>query len=271
MPRRKFREGEVVTVSCAEGDTGHVYRGRLKFEHQIIKLDAMPPVPVKIMMNVANPDRAFDFAAIPNRGVGLARLEFIINRTIGIHPRALLEFATLQPALQATIRQHIGPGPIRWISSSIDWPKVSRPSPARLRPEMRRAWDSRHEAPCRHSEVDDLEDVVAPRKTPASVPISDHRGLGNRGEPDLQRSVASRRADLALARTLTDSASPRSAKNNEKAFGSRWPRWLNRIGCSVTSRARAAAVCSASAAARSESLPRSARRSITRLGFPRRS
>jgi pyruvate, water dikinase len=105
---QKIPEGELVTVSCAEGDTGHVYQGRLKFEHQIIKLDAMPPVPVKIMMNVANPDRAFDFAAIPNRGVGLARLEFIINRTIGIHPRALLEFATLQPALQATIRQHIG-------------------------------------------------------------------------------------------------------------------------------------------------------------------
>ena len=106
----KIPEGAVVTVSCAEGDTGTVYQGRLKFERQIISLDAMPPVPVKIMMNVANPDRAFDFAAIPNRGVGLARLEFIINRTIGIHPRALLEFASLQPALQATIRQHIGPG-----------------------------------------------------------------------------------------------------------------------------------------------------------------
>jgi pyruvate,water dikinase len=105
---QKMPEGQLVTVSCAEGDTGHVYQGRLKFEHQVIKLDAMPPVPVKIMMNVANPDRAFDFAAIPNRGVGLARLEFIINRTIGIHPRALLEFDSLQPALQATIRQHIG-------------------------------------------------------------------------------------------------------------------------------------------------------------------
>ena len=107
---QKIPEGELVTVSCAEGDTGNVYQGRLKFEQQVIKLDAMPPVPVKIMMNVANPDRAFDFAAIPNRGVGLARLEFIINRTIGIHPRALLEFATLQPALQETIRQHIGAG-----------------------------------------------------------------------------------------------------------------------------------------------------------------
>ena len=107
---QKITDGELVTVSCAEGDTGNVYRGRLKFEQQVIKLDSMPAVPVKIMMNVANPDRAFDFAAIPNRGVGLARLEFIINRTIGIHPRALLEFASLEPALQATIRQHIGPG-----------------------------------------------------------------------------------------------------------------------------------------------------------------
>src|SRR6202050_860699 len=107
---QKIPEGEVVTVSCAEGDTGNVYQGRLKFERRVIKLDAMPPVPVKIMMNVANPDRAFDFAAIPNRGVGLARLEFIINRTIGIHPRALLEFSSQQPALQATIRQHIGAG-----------------------------------------------------------------------------------------------------------------------------------------------------------------
>jgi len=105
---QKIPESQLVTVSCAEGDTGHVYQGRLEFDHEVIKLDAMPPVPVKIMMNVANPDRAFDFAAIPNRGVGLARLEFIINRTIGIHPRALLEFSSLQPALQATIRQHIG-------------------------------------------------------------------------------------------------------------------------------------------------------------------
>ena len=69
----------------------------------------MPAIPVKIMLNVANPDRAFDFASLPHRGVGLARLEFIINRTIGVHPRALLEFASLEPGLQAKIRQHIGP------------------------------------------------------------------------------------------------------------------------------------------------------------------
>ena len=105
----KISDGELVTVSCAEGDTGHVYRGRLEYEQDVVRLEVMPAIAVKIMMNVANPDRAFDFAAIPNRGVGLARLEFIINRMIGIHPRALLEFSTLQPSLQATIRAHIGP------------------------------------------------------------------------------------------------------------------------------------------------------------------
>jgi pyruvate,water dikinase len=105
---QKVHEGQMVTISCAEGDTGHVYEGKLEFEQQVIQLDAMPAVPVKIMMNVGNPERAFDFASIPHSGVGLARLEFIINRMIGIHPRALLEFKTLEASLQATIRSHIG-------------------------------------------------------------------------------------------------------------------------------------------------------------------
>jgi pyruvate,water dikinase len=85
-------ENQPVTVSCAEGDTGHVYDGMLDFEQRNVELDSLPPIPVRIMMNVGNPDRAFDFAGIPNKGVGLARLEFIINRMIGVHPRALLEF-----------------------------------------------------------------------------------------------------------------------------------------------------------------------------------
>ncbi len=85
-------DGSEVTVSCAEGDTGFVYEGKLDFEKQLIELDTLPDVPVKIMMNVGNPDRAFAFSRIPNDGVGLARLEFIINRMIGVHPRALLEF-----------------------------------------------------------------------------------------------------------------------------------------------------------------------------------
>jgi len=104
---RAIREGQPVTVSCAEGDTGYVYEGALKYEQTQVELDALPPLPVKIMMNVGNPDRAFDFAAIPNRGVGLARLEFIINRMIGVHPRALLEFDRLDPDLQDTIRRQM--------------------------------------------------------------------------------------------------------------------------------------------------------------------
>ncbi|HVY82917.1 MAG TPA: phosphoenolpyruvate synthase, partial [Steroidobacteraceae bacterium] len=99
-----IREGQNVTVSCAEGDTGYVYDGQLEFERKDIELDALPPLPVKIMMNVGNPDRAFDFAGIPHKGVGLARLEFIINRMIGVHPRALLEFDSLDGELQDQIR-----------------------------------------------------------------------------------------------------------------------------------------------------------------------
>ena len=88
----RIPDGEAVTISCAEGDTGYVYRGQLEFAVREIALDRMPPLPLKIMMNVGNPDRAFDFQFLPNDGIGLARLEFIINRTIGVHPKALLEY-----------------------------------------------------------------------------------------------------------------------------------------------------------------------------------
>jgi pyruvate,water dikinase len=109
-----IREGQEVTVSCAEGDTGHVYEGLLAFERKQIELDSLPKIPLKIMMNVGNPDRAFDFAGIPNHGVGLARLEFIINRMIGVHPRALLEFDRLDAELQAQIRTQMAgyPDPV---------------------------------------------------------------------------------------------------------------------------------------------------------------
>jgi len=102
-----IREGQEITVSCAEGDTGYVYEGQLEYEHKQIELDSLPKIPVKIMMNVGNPDRAFDFASIPHRGVGLARLEFIINRMIGVHPRALLEFDSLDGDLKDQIRAQI--------------------------------------------------------------------------------------------------------------------------------------------------------------------
>ena len=85
-------DGAEVTISCAEGDTGFVYKGLLPFERITADLDKMPPAPLKIMMNVANPERAFDFAMLPNAGVGLARLEMIIASHIGVHPRALLEY-----------------------------------------------------------------------------------------------------------------------------------------------------------------------------------
>ena len=102
-----LRENQSVTVSCAEGDTGFVYEGALEFDHKNIELDALPKIPVRIMMNVGNPDRAFDFAGIPHRGVGLARLEFIINRMIGVHPRALLDFDKQSPELKDTIRKQM--------------------------------------------------------------------------------------------------------------------------------------------------------------------
>ena len=100
-----LRDGHKVTVSCAEGDTGYVYNDLLDFEIASSQIDSMPDLPLKIMMNVGNPDRAFDFACLPNEGVGLARLEFIINRMIGVHPKALLEFDQQTPELQQQIRQ----------------------------------------------------------------------------------------------------------------------------------------------------------------------
>ena len=98
-----IEDGKTVTVSAAEGDEGFVYDGELEFEKRQIELDSLPEIPVKIMMNVGNPDRAFDFASIPNHGVGLARLEFIINRMIGVHPQALLQYERLDTDTRAAI------------------------------------------------------------------------------------------------------------------------------------------------------------------------
>jgi pyruvate, water dikinase len=96
-------DGTPVTVSCAEGDTGYIYEGQLGFEVSTTDLGNMPPAPLKIMMNVGNPERAFDFAQLPHQGIGLARLEFVIARQIGVHPRALLEYDRQTPALKAEI------------------------------------------------------------------------------------------------------------------------------------------------------------------------
>jgi len=99
--------GDMVTVSCAEGDTGYIYNQALEFDVTTSRIDAMPDLPLKVMMNVGNPDRAFDFARLPHKGVGLARLEFIINRMIGVHPKALLNFDAQPPELQEEINDMI--------------------------------------------------------------------------------------------------------------------------------------------------------------------
>ncbi len=106
-------DGMLVTVSCAEGDTGHIYDGLLETEVTEVRRGEMPEIDVKIMMNVGNPQLAFDFAQIPNGGVGLARLEFIINNNIGVHPKAILEYpnidADLKKAVESVARGHASP------------------------------------------------------------------------------------------------------------------------------------------------------------------
>jgi pyruvate,water dikinase len=92
----KITDGAPVTVSCAEGDIGYIYKEELEYKCDSIEINSMPEIPVKIMMNVGNPERAFDFAQLPNEGIGLARLEFIINNMIGIHPKALINYETLE-------------------------------------------------------------------------------------------------------------------------------------------------------------------------------
>ncbi|MGO0307173.1 phosphoenolpyruvate synthase [Endozoicomonas acroporae] len=103
----RLQDGQAVTVSCAEGDTGFIYQGELPFEHQKKDLDQMPELPFRIMMNVGNPDRAFSFSRLPNSGVGLARLEFIINKMIGVHPKALLNYQTNPDSVPDAVRQQI--------------------------------------------------------------------------------------------------------------------------------------------------------------------
>ena len=109
----KLKDGTLVTVSCAEGDTGHIYDGLLEVEVTEVERGAMPEINTKIMMNVGNPQLAFDFCQLPNAGVGLARLEFIINNNIGVHPKAILEYpnidADLKQAVESVARGHASP------------------------------------------------------------------------------------------------------------------------------------------------------------------
>jgi len=116
-----LKDGQGVTVSCAEGDTGKVYEGLLEIETVDVSTDRMPPLPTKIMMNVGNPELAYGFRKLPNEGVGLARLEFIIAKTVGVHPRALLEFDQQSRELKAQIGERIAgyPSPVEFYISKI--------------------------------------------------------------------------------------------------------------------------------------------------------
>ena len=109
----QLKDAMLVTVSCAEGDTGFVYDGLLETEVSEVQRGVMPEIPVKIMMNVGNPQLAFDFCQLPNQGVGLARLEFIINNNIGVHPKAILDYpnvdADLKKAVESVARGHASP------------------------------------------------------------------------------------------------------------------------------------------------------------------
>ena len=109
----RLKDGTLVTVSCAEGDTGHIYDGLLETEVTEVQRGEMPPIKTKIMMNVGNPQLAFDFCQLPNEGVGLARLEFIINNNIGVHPKAILDYpqidADLKKAVESVARGHASP------------------------------------------------------------------------------------------------------------------------------------------------------------------
>ena len=116
-----LKDGMDVTISCAEGDTGIIYEGRLGFDIQTNSIDSMPPVPFDIMLNVGNPDRAFDFQSLPNKGVGLARLEFIINRMIGVHPKALLNYDSLPPDVKKAVDRRIAgyDGPVEFYIAKL--------------------------------------------------------------------------------------------------------------------------------------------------------
>lgn len=118
---RRLKDGQEITVSCAEGDTGLIYEGKLDFEVHRHELAAMPELPLKVMLNVGNPGRAFTFASVPNAGVGLARLEFLINNTIGVHPKALLGFDQLPKDLKDKIAKRCAgyPDPVSFFVDKL--------------------------------------------------------------------------------------------------------------------------------------------------------
>ncbi len=116
-----IKDGSEVTVSCSEGDTGYVYKGSLNYEVRNLNIETMPEIPFKIAMNVGNPERAFEFRRLPNAGVGLARLEFVIGNSIGVHPQALLDFDALDPELKAQVSERIAgyAGPTEFFTQKL--------------------------------------------------------------------------------------------------------------------------------------------------------
>jgi pyruvate,water dikinase len=123
------QEGALVTVACSEGDTGYIFDGLLETEVSEVQRGEMPYCPIKIMMNVGNPQLAFDFAQMPNSGVGLARLEFIINNNIGVHPKAILDYPNVDPELKKAVESVARGHASRGRSTSTSWPRASPPSP----------------------------------------------------------------------------------------------------------------------------------------------
>ncbi len=126
----RLTDGALVTVSCAEGDTGFIYDGMLETEVSEVATGTMPELPVKIMMNVGNPQLAFEFCQLPSAGVGLARLEFIINNNIGVHPRAILDYPNVDPDLKKAVESVARGHSSRGRSTSRGWPRAlprSRP------------------------------------------------------------------------------------------------------------------------------------------------
>ena len=146
----RLKDGTLVTVSCAEGDTGHIYDGLLETEITEVQRGAMPPIATKIMMNVGNPQLAFDFAQLPNEGVGLARLEFIINNNIGVHPKAILDYpqvdGDLKKAVESVARGHASP---RAFYVAQAW--TASTGASAWRPSRPRSGPSRSSCACRTS------------------------------------------------------------------------------------------------------------------------
>ncbi len=200
-----LKDGQGVTVSCAEGDTGFIFEGELGFDIKKNSVDAMPELPFKIMMNVGNPDRAFDFAQLPNAGVGLARLEFIINRMIGVHPKALLNYDGLPQDIKDSVDKRIAgyDDPVGfYVEKLVEgistlaaafWPKKGHRAPVGLQVQRIRQPDRRQAVRAGRREPDAglprrlaLHQRIVPRLLRTRMPRS--QACAQRDGPDQRRN-----------------------------------------------------------------------------------